>query len=454
MQYKVIFVPGVPGSRLHEVGTAGAVGKKVFPPHVFSALHLTAELKAKLEGPNDLATPDGIVAGEPIASTRLLGLDLTKQASDLYRILRQCGLDDREIAKVGWDWRRPVTDPDTLRRLDEHLARAAPGVVVIAHSTGGLVVRHFLENHPAAAAKVARVIGFGIPWAGSLKALATLTGQQSFGPIGKQDAQEIFAYAWSAFDLLPRDNSAGLVIDSHGDPMNPLTRFDWMPAAYKEVMQARARHSRSHLGPHRRTWQPSGIPVTNVVGWGEETHVLARVAGDTVTFNPGLQPEARRLGDGTVPLGSAAWLQGNVTTLMIPIGGYPRSGREPHSTLWRNPGGADIVRHLLRAPSLEEFAYAAVDWSDKLDPSRDTVRIRFVLQGLDGKPLGGGFARLANVPGHKQAGIDAAGRGMITESRHKIPETQDRRFRRVVVELHWPGARRARTQTLLLGPER
>ena len=62
------------------------------------------------------------------------------------------------------------------RRADREGARATFGVsrsVLVAHSMGGLVMRHYIEN-PAQAAKVARVVTVGTPYWGSPKTIFPL----------------------------------------------------------------------------------------------------------------------------------------------------------------------------------------------------------------------------------------------------------------------------------------
>ena len=128
--------------------------------------------------------------------------------------------------------------------------------------------------------------------------------------------------------------------------------------------------------------------------------------------------------------------------------------RKGNTRVFQNSGifFRDILRHLLAGKPLTKWAYAAVDWSDKLDPATKTVRVRFALQKPDGKPLTGGFARLTNVGGNKAATVDKDGRGSISVSRAKVPKTQGQKFRRLEMELDWPGAPKPRKQALLIVP--
>ncbi len=89
-----------------------------------------------------------------------------------------------------------------------------------------------------------------------------------------------------------------------------------------------------------------------------------------------------------------------------------------------------------------------------MNPAAGTVRIRFVLQELDGKPQAGGFARLVNTrgPAPPDTPVAASGRGYMTVARAKIRKTIGGRFRRLEVELHRPTRPQPRKLAFLLEP--
>lgn len=443
---RVVFVPGLPGSDLHERNADGSLGKKLFVPKPFvEMVTLPASLKRRLLGPDQLAADDGVVAGEPVKSLRFLAFDLAKQADHLYAILEDCGIAGPRLAKVGWDWRRPVTDPAARATLRGAITTGTGSCTVVAHSTGGLLVRKLLEDEPALLPHVERVVAFGVPWAGTLKPFKVLVGQQDFGITPREKAQELLASSWAAFDLLPRGR-AGLTFGAavgEVDVTAPAHR-SWMPAPLAARMNPRLDHTRSAagLGMPGPTWG-FATPLLNIVGWGEPTDVRAELRADgTVTFNGSLtDDDADHQGDGTVPLVSADFLHGAaVETLFLPIGGYQESqgSNRSHSSLWRNPGGRDALHHVLTGAPLDRFVYATVDWSDKVNPGAATVRLRFVMQRRGGTSFLDGVLRFANLPGAPEVRVGATGRGTATANRSAFPRIQGGKFRRIEVELDHP----------------
>ncbi len=477
MPKTVLFVTGLPGTNLHLEEAGGGLGQQVFPPGLFALFQpLSPTLRARLSGPEDLTVRDGVAAGEPIRSTGFLGFDLLKQADSLYEILEECGVSGDRLRPVGWDWRRPVTDEvfaDSAQNRFRAALEAAPqGVIVVVHSTGGLIVRHFLERHPDLAGKIGRLVCFGVPWAGTLKTFAMLTGQHGFALIGPADAQRVVAANWAAFDLLPRPNGPGLVFDDAGQPFDPLRDTRWAAPDLAAQIERRAAFSidPANYGAPGRDWTAE-VPVTNLAGWGEKTLVRADVGNaGNVVFNPldhdnefggGNVADERELvyqGDATVPLASAAWPRGDgFETLFIPIGATHRlpGNSRPHNVLWRNTGGREVLKHLLSDDDddrLDAFAYAAIDWSDKVDPGTGQVRVRFVLQRLDGTPLPGGVLRLRRPGPDVEVRPGPDGRGVARVERGFFPLTQGGRFRRAEMELDWDDAPQPKPQNVFIEP--
>ena len=461
MPKPVLFIPGYPGTHILERDT----GKKVFL-NIPGLLHPASKKRIlkQLEAPDDLTTLDPLVAGEPIRKlANFLFFDLAKQADSLYDILGKMGL---QPVRFGWDWRRPVYDIEMQDRLKQAIRVEAQGaqepVTIIAHSTGGLVARYLLENNKSDAgflASIERLIGFGVPWAGTLKSLLFLTGTNGFGPfLTKPETKRVVSLTWAAFDLLPPDpdkttmetadgQPLRLAIDGAGRQVTPLLKRGWFPASLKEPMGLRADAADGTLGQRTSSLNLGGhsIPVTNVVGWGAETTVRAVMTGPPdqldVAFVNEEGDDLQSGGDGTVPRVSAAWLRGaDVNSYHVPVGRDHGGKTNPHSTLWRNPGGRNLLRHLLGGLPLAPFVYGAVDAEDALRTSAPNVRVRLVALDSGGKPLADASVRATDLLG---APTDTSEFPASGEGRHLIiiPRSHIRpagpQHRRFTLEFTW-----------------
>jgi hypothetical protein len=133
----------------------------------------------------DVTPPPKIVAGQPIRRVMMIA----KQAESLYDLLRsrfgytiESGTNFRAI---GWDWRLAIDDyrvqDDIKRAIHDLFLATGEKVAIFLHSTGGLVFRKLIENDPSIKSEIATIISFGVPWAGTLKALLYLTDGEAMG---------------------------------------------------------------------------------------------------------------------------------------------------------------------------------------------------------------------------------------------------------------------------------
>jgi len=423
----LVFVPGFPGTKLLDK----ASGDELFPNLLgLITPGLRNQLLARLRGPDDPDQDDGVVAGPPIdkALPLLPFVDLAgilKQAGSLYDVLKRLGykitgasFGDR-FRPVGWDWRRPVDQKDTLARLKAAIVElsAATGekVTLLCHSTGGLVARSLLDKDATVAPLLERLIALAVPWAGTLQPLPLLAGSSGWGPVNAAQTQAALGRSWAAFDLLPPDpaktdmTGVDLFRDAAGQPSSPLLATGWVPAgADGQAMKDRARRSDAALGARSRTLDLGGVEVVNVVGWREDT--LARASVDAqgrLAFQD--DPE----GDGTVPRVSAAWIRGpQVHTYLVPIGRYPNDLlRRLHIVLWENQPVRDLLATHLAGRPLPPYVYAAADADDAVDVERPKIRIYIVALDPLGSPLAGAFATVAGSS--TQFGVGADGAGMM-----------------------------------------
>jgi Lecithin:cholesterol acyltransferase. len=351
----------------------------------------------------DVAPPPKIVAGQPIRRVMIIA----KQAESLYDILRtRFGYTTESgdnFRAIGWDWRLAIDDAkvqsDIRDKIRELRAATNQKVVVILHSTGGLVFRRLIESDAALQNDIDSILAFGVPWAGTLKALRYLTHGEAMGfltaKLSAAQTRKIIRCAQAAYDLCrseeaktdftsPSGTKFKLVQNAARKAIAPLTTTSWMPNN-AEVQQLAATAD-ARLGS--RTWiLDAKIPVINVAGWGLATQTLCTIQGSDVDYDE--TPE----GDGTVPFVSATWLRGargaRVRTLPVPIGvTITDQIPDPHSQLWNCEPVAQILNEVLRDAPESPFVHASVDNDTSLDRNLD-VLVRVTASQPDGTPLPG-----------------------------------------------------------------
>jgi len=462
MAKPTLYIPGLPGSDLLRGG------RKVFlrVPESFEQPAL-----GLLRGPDDLTAVDPVTAGLPVAEIRGSGIfsilafftDL-KRAESLYDILRDyypAGEFIDRCRRFGWDWRRPVWDLRTRdafsTALIEHRQRHGK-VVIIAHSTGGLVLRHLLEDatnprRDEVLDAIDRIIAFGVPWAGLLKTFKTISGQEGLAPLlGPAEAQEVLARSWASFDLMPPPPAASApslpaLVTRNGQHTSPLADRAWHPpaGALRDAMVLRSDETLTNWGSRSPVIDDGGrqIPITNVVGWGFDTTTSAELsAGGGVDFRESDD------GDNTVPRASAAWLSSpNVETFHVPIGRGDGRRAYKHIVLWGNDGGRSLLAHHVNGEALEAFVYATVDFSDVGDGGPE-VRVRYVALAADGSPLASpsvSFRTPSARPRELFAG-NLAGRHTSVIPRSSL-RTVSASLRRLELDVEWQEGGQPRNKT-------
>ena len=127
-------------------------------------------------------------------------------------------------------------------------------------------------------------------------------------------------------------------------------------------------------------------------------------------------------------------------TYHVPVGRDPGGKTNPHSTLWRNPGGRNLLRHLLGGLPMTPFVYGAVDAEDALRTSVPNVRVRLVALDSEGQPLADASVRATDLLGGPTDTSDFPASG---EGRHLIiiPRNHIRpagpQHRRFTLEFTW-----------------
>jgi lecithin:cholesterol acyltransferase len=467
MPKPLVFVPGFPASELLQVSQNN---KRIFPPDLGDIVNANKKEKLLrlLEGPDQ--PPGDIVAGEPIRSILKLGrLEIGKRAEALYELLRnQYGYtihSGDNFRAVGWDWRKAVDAAavqNDLRQRIVELSQKNNGakVVVLIHSTGGLVLRRLLEQDPALAGRIEHILALGIPWAGTLASLQQMAVGSSigFGPfsLSAGDVRRVMRRAQAAYDLFPPDPAKTDMRDPFGQPLDlfvdakkkngvrpqkgPNVDVRWMPSgAQFAFMRAMAADADARLGARSNVLQLGGgaatPPITNVVGWGAEMPTTC-----TIDANGDLAFERTKESDGTVPAVSASWLRrGNdpFRTVFVPIGIYP-TGQVPifHSLIWDSPPLGQIFDEVLKDAPPTPYVCGSADSDEAIDPQSD-VTLRLVAADSNGQPLPNARFKIRDFPG----GLKPFGNRVRLEVVVKKGDLQPnpQRFVRLVVEVVWGG---------------
>jgi pimeloyl-ACP methyl ester carboxylesterase len=217
------------------------------------------------------------------------------------------------VVAFPYDFRRSITEAagrlqaEVDRRLEDLGGDRDKRVIVVAHSMGGLVARHWLG--PGGGWPLCRaLITLGTPHRGAPKALQLLVNGFRKGPFKAAGVSELIEGWPSVYELLPRyeavwDESAGCSRYPHE---LPIKRFAAKAEAAFEI----------HKGIEK-AWE--GVPrngpeMIPVLGWSHPTLQSARWNGRLRVDKtapgwieaPGWELD---LGDGTVPALSAAPLE-------------------------------------------------------------------------------------------------------------------------------------------------
>jgi pimeloyl-ACP methyl ester carboxylesterase len=443
----VLFIPGFPGTEL----IFKPENRRIFPP----ALSDLGDPTRKARVLDLLVSNDpGVVPGEPIRDI----LGIAKQAATLYDLLRSnFGYDTSEFSTdfkhLGWDWRKAIDDPSTMDAVADAIntlfaANNNTRVVVMPHSTGGLVLRAVLEANPTLANKIDHIMALAVPWLGTLAGVhAVAVGESAgflFWKVTKDEGQRVMSHAQAGYDLFPADpaqtdmTGVNLFIEN-GQQIAPLQHTSWIPAS-KAYMLPLAQSANARLGARKSEITLNSVPtppITNVVGWGFETFGQCDLnAGGALAFSD----SPTQLGDGTVPLVSVSWLRGpTVRTMYLPIGvfvvdGFPHN----HGHIWDAPPALQLFNEVLRDRPREPFVSAAADHNDAIDPNRD-VRIRISASDEKGNPLPNCTVTLKPSNGKITVDMKTSVRADVTVPRLNLHPNVGSDLYRFEIEVTWTG---------------
>lgn len=299
-----------------------------------------------------------------------------------------------DIAAFPYDFRQSVATTACLLGDDvsaRQRARRQEGrphrLIVVAHSLGGLVARHWLANSPEAAGSCDLLITLGTPHEGSPMALKALAGGvRAFGRAWSR-ASTVVAGWPSMYELLPRYRAVldGRVGEGEAKAPHELP----LPGLQRELANSSVTvHDAIDTG-----WAEGGpaarVPLVPFVGTGQRTLQGATWNGTELSFERGAlswQPEGAVGGDGTVPDRCAEPRQGDRTRTdavscrhgwLVEVGAIA-ARVERVSAGGPYLGDGDVVRrtHML-----------ALDPDDVMLVAGDRLRAEVVLRGHDGAPV-------------------------------------------------------------------
>ena len=440
----VVFIPGFPATALIDASTH----ETIFPPKWWQSLPLLPQKKRILDRLINDRT--GLLAGDPILDV----VGVAKQAASLYDNLQKLGYDTssantKNFHAVGWDWRKGVDDAEIQRAIAAAIDGFSTPVIVIAHSTGGLVFRAFLEQNPSYAAKIDLVIAFAVPWAGTLDAFRALTmgvSERFLFIVGfsGSDVRRMTRVCQAAYDLCPPDPSETDMTTAAGEPIALFKRGEAIAGPLvapnewtaDPAMQTLAANARSRFGTRSNTIVLNGFTtprIVNICGWGGLTLDSCTLTDGQLIFRE--SPE--KTGDTTVPFVSAAWLRDDgdrVKAFYVPIGAYERNAiPEWHPRIWDSPPVISLLSAVLGMSQPKPFFAAAVDPDDNF-PSRDPVRIRVSAADAHGRALPNARVILRLPPTNPTFSLAPGQRRLdIKLSRSGVE------VNRIEVEVNWTG---------------
>jgi pimeloyl-ACP methyl ester carboxylesterase len=312
----IVLLPGILGSVLERDGrdvwamSAGAAWRAIL-----SLGHSVDDLELHGDDPalDDLG--DGVTAPRLLPDLHLIpGL----WSIDGYSHIRSSIFATFDVVEgqnwfdFPYDWRRDnrvaarhlaERAPDWLRAWRQRSGNNDAKLVLVGHSMGGLVARHYLEVLEGWR-DTRMLVTFGTPYRGSLNALDFLCNgfKKKIGPIGL-DLTRLLRSLTSVYQLLPRYP----VIDAGSGQLTRVAETVGLPGVDPERAAAALQfHLDIDDAVERRA--PGGYAIHPIVGILQPTHQSAQLKGKSVRM---LQSYSGTdsAGDGTVPRVSATPLE-------------------------------------------------------------------------------------------------------------------------------------------------
>lgn len=333
--------------------------------------------------------------GDGVAATRLMpdivivpGFKKIDGYSRLTRFLKESFPLLKENAnyfEFPYDWRRD--NRVAARRLERLIGEALPKwrersgnskakAILIAHSMGGLVARHYLEVLEGWK-NVKALVTFGTPYRGSVKSFNYIANGHRIGV----DLSTMLRSFTSVYQLLPQYRC----VESGGNWIYPyecdgMADFDCgrareAAAFHREIA---ARVEAHHALPEYRKFQ-----VVPVVGSDQETLQSARLdAGRLVAslLRPAKLDDVLLHGDGTVPAASAIPVELSERTDIPWIS-------QQHSSIQNSAPALAFLRDFLRMSQVETLGELRAPPVPELEQQRPALSLRVEDAYLIGDPI-------------------------------------------------------------------
>jgi hypothetical protein len=284
-----IFVPGFEGSALQLTGHPEA-----WPPAVSEVIFGYHRLAELLHPKNKGTRPVDAIGCHPVYQPL---------RDDLHDIAQHHG---GTVSVFPYDWR---TDVRTIRtRLAKAIKNAAASynhITLVAHSGGGLVVRHVLENAGSQRqpwfGKVKKLVTIGTPHLGAPTILFKALGMEGSLGISPQDARTLMADTRypAPYQALPRPGQWALWDITTGTPQ-PKDIYDPTVVAHLQLSAANVDAAAAAWRQIRLSRKPASVQYVLIAGTDQRTDMAVQYDARL------LHPVQDYAGDGVIPTWSAA----------------------------------------------------------------------------------------------------------------------------------------------------
>lgn len=319
MKDVIVLLPGITGSALAKDGRdVWAFSGGALMRAAFSLGHDIQDLALKEDPPDVDDLGDGVTAPRVMPDLHLIPglwkIDGYTRVADAIKTTFEADAG-QNFFEFPYDWRRDNRvaarllarqSHDWLKAWRERSGNQDAKLILIGHSMGGLVARHFLEMLEGW--KTTRtLITFGTPYRGSLNALGFVANglSKKVGPFTLMDLSNLLRSFTSVYQLLPIypcfDDGSGTLVrvtETSAVPNLDAHRAADALGFHRDIREAVERNQKDPAYLRDR------YDIRPVVGTFQPTSQSARLSGETAEMLSTYMGEDQD-GDGTVPLVSA-----------------------------------------------------------------------------------------------------------------------------------------------------